>query len=79
MWGATYQVISLVCEWQISTHTPHVGCDVTLLDLEGIKVRFQLTHPMWGATKEQRKEVIAGFISTHTPHVGCDRLVGRNV
>ena len=57
---------------EISTHTPHTGCDVILFKADLHCLQFQLTHPTRGATQNTISSSSSSVISTHTPHTGCD-------
>ena len=72
MWGATHPFTNFIRNSAISTHTPHVGCDMSEQQPLVKQNLFQLTHPMWGATMNPKQVKNLVCISTHTPHVGCD-------
>ena len=48
--GATQSWGDLKTDTEISTHTPHTGCDKVLSEMDMNASSFQLTHPTRGAT-----------------------------
>ena len=73
--GATLNKCVSAVEPNISTHTPHTGCDLIASLMSQQQEAFQLTHPTRGATPVQNAMQISLQISTHTPHTGCDQQV----
>ncbi len=58
--------------FDISTHTPHTGCDKKIIGGKKDVKDFN-SHTPHGVRQPESTEVLEmTFISTHTPHTGCD-------
>ena len=54
---------------EISTHTPHTGCDCSPNSKKDLYTRFQLTHPTRGATQcLPWRSCPPRHFNSHTPH-----------
>ena len=57
--------------FEISTHTPHTGCDANRRH-DNATCKISTHTPHTGCDTENVAGIVGMGISTHTPHTGCD-------
>ena len=60
-----------VSDWEISTHTPHTGCD-KYKKIRSLIDKISTHTPHTGCDGQHGTYTERQKISTHTPHTGCD-------
>ena len=78
MRGATWHFIEHEPEDDISTHTPHAGCDPTLPCRRKRSGHFNSHTPCGVRPSLAQPTQDTPQISTHTPHAGCDQKPSRS-
>ena len=66
VWDVTEEIVNVIHDFIISTHTSRVGCDSCPLVAITILPLFLLTHPVWDVTPFGiPPPIILSFLLTH--------------
>ena len=55
VWDVTEEIVNVIHDFIISTHTSRVGCDFLRLPSYSPRAEFLLTHPVWDVTTKDMR------------------------